>query len=208
MYTPRSFRNDDLGQLHDLIRRYSFGTLFTHRDGESHVTHLPFMIDSDRGPSGTLVAHMAKANPHWRAFEGAAPSVVVFVGPHAYISPAWYEDPETVPTWNYAVVHAYGTPRLVLDERRLRDMAMRLVHTHEDPLGNPWDVRRAESVMDTEIKGIVGFEILIDRLEGKFKLNQNRDPADREGVARALSASDDPMAREIAALMRKNRDGG
>jgi len=203
VYTPRSYRNDDLGELHALIRRYNFATLFTHRGGESFATHLPFMIDGQRGRFGTLIAHMARANPHWSAFEGAAPSLVVFMGPHAYISPAWYEEQATVPTWNYAVVHATGTPRLVVETARLRAMVLRLVDNHEAPLGHPWNVSQAEAVLGAELKAIVGFEIPIDRLEGKFKLNQNRSRADQEGVVRALEASTDASEREIARLMRE-----
>jgi transcriptional regulator len=211
MYTPRSYRNDDLAELHALIRRYNFATLFTHRGGASFATHLPFMIDPDRGPHGTLVAHMAKANPHWRAFDGAPPSLVVFIGPHAYVSPAWYDDQETVPTWNYAVVHATGTPRIVSGDADMRTMVMRLVGEHESPLGHPWDISKAESVMDAEMKGIVGFEIPIERIEGKFKLSQNRSREDQEGVVRALETSEDAEAREVARLMRErlgNPSGG
>ncbi len=205
MYTPRSFRNDGLPELHDLIRRHSFAVLFTHLNGENFATHLPFMIDPDRGTNGALVAHMARANPHWRAFEGAPPSLVVFTGPHAYISPAWYHHQETVPTWNYAVVHVTGSPRLVSDDAAMRGMVMRLVDEHEAPLGHPWDVSKAEAVMDVEMKGVVGFEIPIDRIEGKFKLNQNRAREDQEGVIRALEASPDPAERAIARLMRERR---
>lgn len=204
MYTPRSYQNHNLPELHDLIRRYSFGVLFTQRNGENFATHLPFMIDPGRGPHGTLIAHMARANPHWRAFDGAAPSLVVFTGPHAYISPAWYQQQETVPTWNYAVVHATGTPRIVHDDPTMRAMVMRLIDENEAPLGRPWDVSQAEAVMDVEMKGIVGFEIPIDRIEGKFKLNQNRSREDQAGVARALAESADPAVREVARLMRAN----
>jgi transcriptional regulator len=204
MYTPRSYRNEKLEELFALIRRYNFAPLFTHRAGESFVTHLPFLVDPARGVNGTLVAHMARANPHWKAFDGAAPSVVVFMGPHAYISPAWYREQKTVPTWNYAVVHVTGTPRIVEDTSQLRAMVLRLVENHEGPLGNPWDVRKAESVMDVELGGIVGFEIPIDRIEGKFKLNQNRSREDQEGVVAALEASVDASEREIARLMREN----
>ena len=203
MYNPRSYRKEDVSELHGFVRRYNFAVLFTHVNGESFATHLPFMIDPERGPLGTLIAHMARANPHWRAFEGAAQSLVVFMGPHAYISPAWYEEQETVPTWNYTVVHASGRVRLVEDTARLREMVMRLVAQHESPLGNPWDLRKAEAVIDTELKGIVGFEIPIDRLEGKFKLNQNRSAEDREGVIRALEKSTHPDEREVARLMRE-----
>jgi transcriptional regulator len=204
MYNPRSYRNDRLEELFALIRRYNFGTLFTHRQGESFVTHLPFLVDAERGSHGTLVAHMARANGHWKAFDGAAPSVVVFTGPHAYVSPAWYREQETVPTWNYAVVHATGTPRLVTDDTRLREMVMRLVENHEAPLDRPWDVRRAESVMRIELAAIVGFEIPIDHIEGKFKLSQNRSREDQEGVVRALESSGDSSEREIARMMREN----
>ena len=208
MYNPRSYRIKDSEVLFALIRRHNFGIIFTHLDGESFATHLPFMIDPDRGPHGTLIAHMARANPHWRALEEAPPSLAVFMGPHAYVSPAWYEEQETVPTWNYAVVHASGTPRLVHDGPALRDMVMRLVDNQEAPLGHPWDVRQAESTIDAELKAIVGFEIPIDHLEGKFKMNQNRSRADQEGVIRALENSPDPAEREIARMMRDNLGKG
>ena len=207
VYNPRSFRKESISELHDFVRRYNFAALFTHQNGASFATYLPFMIDPGRGPFGTLVAHMARANPHWRAFEGAPPSLVVFTGPHAYISPAWYEEQATVPTWNYTLVHASGHVRLVEDVARLREMVMRLVALHETPLGNPWDVRKAESVIDSELKAIVGFEIPVDRLEGKFKLNQNRSVKDRESVIRALEKSPHPDEREVARLMREQIRG-
>ncbi len=206
MYNPRSYRRDSISELHDFVRRYNFATLFTHKDGESFSTLLPFMIDPARGSLGTLVAHMARANPHWRAFAGASPSLVVFTGPHAYISPAWYHEQVTVPTWNYTVVHATGSVHIVDDTARLREMVLRLVAQHEAPLGNPWDVRKAEGAMEVELQAIVGFEIPIDRLEGKFKLNQNRSVEDREGVVRALERSAHPDEREIARLMREDLD--
>ncbi len=202
MYNPRSYRNENPEELFALIRRYNFAALFTHRAGESFVTHLPFMIDPARGPRGTLVSHMARANPHWKALEGAAPSVVVFLGPHAYISPAWYRTQETVPTWNYAVVHVTGTPRLITEEPGMRRIVTELVENHEAPLGHPWDVGKA--TVDEELPGIVGFEIPIDRIDGKFKLNQNRSREDQESVAATLEKSDDPTEREVARMMRDN----
>jgi transcriptional regulator len=202
MYNPRSYRNENPEELFALIRRYNFATLFTHRDGESFATHLPFMIDAARGPRGTLISHMARANPHWNAFEGAAPSMVVFMGPHAYISPAWYRSQETVPTWNYAVVHVTGTPRLITEMPGMRRIVTELVENHEAPLGHPWDVGKA--TVEEELPGIVGFEIPIDRLEGKFKLNQNRSREDQESVAATLEKSDDPSEREVARMMREN----
>ncbi|HEX6790249.1 MAG TPA: FMN-binding negative transcriptional regulator [Candidatus Krumholzibacteria bacterium] len=204
MYTPRSYRNENRDELFALMQRYNFATLFTQRAGESFVTHIPFMVDATRGPHGTLISHMARANPHWKAFEGAAPSVVVFIGPHSYISPGWYREQETVPTWNYAVVHATGTPRMVTDNAALRRIVTDLMAHHEAPHGGQWD--RSKATIDEELPGIVGFEIPIDRLEGKFKLNQNRSREDQEGVVRALEHSADPAEREIARLMRENLD--
>lgn len=202
MYNPRSYRNENPEELVALIRRYNFAALFTHRAGESFVTHLPFMIDPDRGTNGTLVSHMARANPHWKAFEGAAPSMVVFMGPHAYISPSWYRTQETVPTWNYAVVHVTGTPRLITEEPGMRRIVTELVENHEAPLGHPWDVGKA--TVDEELPGIVGFEIPIDKIEGKFKLNQNRSREDQESVAATLEKSSDPTERDVARMMREN----
>jgi transcriptional regulator len=189
--------------LHELIRRYNFGTLFTHAGGESHVTHLPFLIDPERGPHGTLRAHMARANPHWKTLEGAADSLVVFLGAHSYISPGWYEERDTVPTWNYAAVHARGSARLVTNETPLRDMLEALINFHEEPLGCPWKEGASEEAMKRNLPDVVGFEIEIERLEGNFKFTQNHSDADQERVADALEDSRDPMQREVAEIMRR-----
>src|ERR1051325_4993135 len=121
MYIPNSFREDDPALLHELIRQYNFGILVTQHDSSSSsgqgvspfAAHLPFLVDAKRGPHGTLVAHMARANPQWRDFADGREALAIFQGPHAYISPSWYDEPVSVPTWNYAVVHAYGTPRII-----------------------------------------------------------------------------------------------
>lgn len=218
VYNPRSFRVDDLPRLHALIRDYSFGVLFSH-DGDGPVaSHLPFMVDPDRGPHGTLIAHMARANPQWKSWTPETRVLAVFQGPHAYISPAWYREQETVPTWNYATVHVTGTPRLILEPDLLRPMVEALLEIHENapvpgtggppraPDGVPWDAALMEAVMETELKAIAGFEIPIDRIEGKFKLSQNRSPEDQAGVADALARSDDPMMRDVAGIMKRNLD--
>lgn len=204
MWTPRPFRQEDVQTLHALMRRHNFAVLFSQADGRPYATHLPFMIDENRGPYGTLVGHMARANPHWKRFDDATQVLVVFQGPHAYISPSWYEDQVTVPTWNYAAVHAYGIPRLIHEPERLRPMVGELTRLHETAVGSTWDLDQAKPVMDTELKAIVGFEIPIDRLEGKYKFNQNRSRADQEGVIRALERATDPLERDVAAIMRSN----
>ncbi|MGI9627669.1 MAG: FMN-binding negative transcriptional regulator [Longimicrobiales bacterium] len=205
MYLPRSFRVEDLAVLHELIEVHSFATLFSTFEGTSVASHLPFMLDRSRGEHGTLIAHFARANKHWKHFEGGGEALVVFQGPHAYISPAWYEDQVTVPTLNYAVVHTYGVPRLIHDPAALRDMVLRLVDVHEGVGSDAsWDVAKAEPVMETELKAIVGFELEIERIEGKFKFNQNRSQADQAGVADRLGGSADANERAVADIMTGN----
>ena len=202
MYTPESFKVDELAELHTLIRRHSFGLLLTAHEGEIAATHLPFMVDAERGTRGTLLAHMARANPHWQLFDGQREALAAFGGAHAYISPSWYESPVTVPTWNYMAVHAHGRPVIVADKARVRTVLERLVTLHETHLDPPWSTAQADEYVDQQLNYIVAFEIKIERLEGKFKLNQNRSRGDREGVVRALEGSDDPLQREIAERMR------
>lgn len=203
MYTPRSFREEDTATLHALMRRYNFATLFSWTDDGPVATHLPFVLDPDRGPHGTLITHMARANPHWRSFDGKREVLVTFLGAHSYISPSWYADPVTVPTWNYAAVHAYGVPSIVHETETLRQQVLRMTELHEAYVDPPWDPNHAEPVMPTELKAIVGFEIPVRRIEGKFKFNQNRSREDRAGVVAALERMDDPVAQEVAAIMRR-----
>ena len=202
MYTPDSFKVDDLAQLHALMRRYPFALLLTVHDGQLAGSHLPFMVDGDRGDHGTLLAHMARANPHWRLFDGQREALVVFTGPHAYISPSWYENKVTVPTWNYAAVHVHGRPAIVEDKASVRVMLERLVTEHEAYIDPPWSTAQADAYVAKQLDYIVAFEMRIERLEGKFKLNQNRSRADQQGVVRALAGVDDPLKREVAELMR------
>lgn len=204
MYTPPSYREDDPAVLHDLIRRNNFGILFSSGPDGPVATHLPFSLDAHRGEHGTLVAHMARANPHWRSFAPDREVLAVFAGPHAYISPTWYEEKATVPTWNYAAVHVYGVPRLVEDTAVLRAQVERLVHEHEAHRDPAWDMSAAEPKMEGLLRAIVGFEIPILRIEGKMKFNQNRSREDQEGVIRALEASPDTTDRAVVEIMRGN----
>lgn len=202
MYVPPRFEQDDLHKLHDLMRRYNFATLISQDEGAPVATHLPFLLDADRGPRGTLIAHMARANPHWQTWQEQTQVLVAFQGPHAYISPSWYAQDELVPTWNYAVVHAYGKPRLIHEPEALLPMVQALVNRHS--IKGPQDLDPHERVLLPELKAIVGFEIPVEKLEGKFKFNQNRSRADQLGVADALKGSADPMEREVAAIMQEN----
>jgi transcriptional regulator len=204
MYVPRDFEVTDRGWCHDLIRGASFATLITaDAAGLPFATHLPVLLDTERGPDGTLLAHMARANPQWRHFTAGRPVLVMFQGPHAYVSPTWYEVHPSVPTWNYVAVHAYGVPAVVEDPAAARAVMGRLVETYEAP--GPAGAWRLEGLpgdyVTRMMQGIVVFEIPIDRLEGKAKLSQNRTAADRARVAAALGASADPAARAVAAFM-------
>ena len=202
MYNQRSYRNEDPDALWRVMDAYPFATLVSQRDGEPFASHLPFMW-TPGGLHGVLVGHMARANPHWKSWDAGTRVLVIFNGPHSYISPAWYEQQVTVPTWNYVTVHAYGVPVLVHETGRLRRLVTDLTRRYEAGAG-AWAVELAEPIMETELKAIVGFEIAIDRIEGKFKLNQNRSEADQRGVVRALESSSDRDQREIAELMRSN----
>ncbi|HVC28569.1 MAG TPA: FMN-binding negative transcriptional regulator [Gammaproteobacteria bacterium] len=203
MYTPDSFKVDDLERLHTMMRRHPFALLLTNDGERLEATHLPFMVDAERGQHGTLLAHMARANPHWQLFDGRREALVVFTGPHAYISPSWYADKVTVPTWNYVAIHAHGRPLIVADKVRVRAMLERLVSEHEAYVKPPWSTAQAGDYVQQQLDHIVAFEMQITRLEGKFKLNQNRSRADQQGVVLALSGSDDPVRRDLAELMRK-----
>lgn len=202
MYIPKAFREDDIHTLHTFMRAYSFATLVTMQNGVPFATHLPFILDTGRGLHGTLLAHMARANPQWHDFNSAQEVLVIFQGPHAYISPSWYEVELSVPTWNYAAVHAYGLPRLIDDREELYTLLKTLVQTHEVHFEKPWPFQLPDDYLQKMMRGIVGFEIEITRLEGKFKLSQNRTEAERANVITALQASTDTLA--VAELMKSS----
>jgi transcriptional regulator len=206
MYTPPAFREDDLQTIHALMRENSFAILVTQQDGVPLATHLPFMLDTERGPYGTLVAHMARANTQWRAFVDQQEALVIFQGPHAYITPSWYDPGLNVPTWNYAAVHAYGVPRLIEDEATLYAMLSRLTATHEAGFEQPWLFEMGADDFRGKMKGIVGFEIEITRLEGKMKLSQNRSQADQQRVAAALAESPNATVASVGQLMRQRQE--
>ena len=203
MYIPKAFREDDLNTLHKLMREYSFATLITLHEGVPFATHLPFILDAKRGSNGILLAHMARANPQWRDFKSEQKVLVIFQGPHAYVSPSWYEVELSVPTWNYAVVHAYGIPRLLEDSEELYKLLKILIETHEAQFENQWPFQLPDEYLQKMMRGIVGFEIEITRLEGKFKMSQNRTESERENVIAALQESSDTLA--VADFMARKK---
>ncbi len=199
MYSPDHFQVDDRDTLHAFMRQHSFATIVTHDGTASHATHMPVLLHPQQG---TLVSHMARANPQWRHFENGQEVLVIFTGPHAYVSPAWYATQPAVPTWNYTAVHAYGIPRIVTDHDRFAQMLHDLIEFYEADRENRWDSEMPAEFRDGLMRGIVGVEIEITRLEGKFKLSQNRTPDDQAGVIAALEKSADQTEREVAELMK------
>lgn len=175
------------------------------------ANHLPFFLDRGRGPLGTLVGHVSRANPVWRGLASAGPSVVLFQGPQAYVSPGWYpgkaRDGRVVPTWDYAVVHAHGRARAVHDRAWLRAMLDRLTDAHEAGRPAPWRVADApQDYLDGLLRGIVGIELPIDRLEARLKASQDEAREDRLGTVQGLAAQPGEAARQMAALVQQALD--
>lgn len=207
MYIPPAFQESDLPTLHQFIERHSFGLLVSQHEGSPFATHLPFLLDRSSGSLGALVGHVARANPQWE--HGLGQQVLaVFSGPHAYISPTWYEAEHVVPTWNYVAVHAYGRVRLVEDQPGLLDIVRRSVEVYERAMPRPWSLGEADTFAERLLKQIVGFRIEIERIEGKWKLNQNHPVERREKVVRALEERGDEDSTAIAALMRQQLGEG
>jgi transcriptional regulator len=208
MYLPKHFEEADRGVLHGLIRAHPLGTWVTVHEGELLANHVPFLLDATRGEHGTLVGHVARANPVWRSFSASVPSVVVFQGIDAYVTPSWYpskrQHGKVVPTWNYAVVHAHGLPRAIEDRAWLLDLVTRLTDANEAAMAVPWKVTDAPpDFVDRQLEAIVGIEIPIARLTGKWKVSQNRLATDRLGVVAGLLARSDATGDEMAALVKR-----
>jgi len=201
MNIPPAFRIDDAAKLAAFIQRYSFATLVTHDGAAPIASHLPMLLRPDAGPHGALVSHMARANPQWQHFAPDAEAVAIFHGPHAYISPSWYQTEPAVPTWNYATIHAYGVPSIIDDLECVASLLRETVSLYESSFEHPWPGDLLEDYREKMMRGIVAFEIPIARIEGKFKLGQNRSAADTRGVFNALSHSVDPDSRALAQIM-------
>lgn len=209
MYVPDHFREGRLDVLHAAIRRIGFGTLIVLCEDEGRrlvPTHLPMLLDAERGPCGTLRGHVARPNPVWRTALDEVPALATFLGPDAYVSPAWYptkrETGRVVPTWNYVAVHAHGRLAFFDDAERLRALVTALTERYEAERAEPWHVTDApEPYVAGQLKGIVGFELAIERLDGKWKLGQNRPEADRRGTIDGLRDAPDERSRAVAAAM-------
>jgi len=217
MYVPEHFAEKDLAAAHALVRARPFALLTSARPGEPPVaTHLPLVFDPEDGEHGKLIGHVARSNPHWRHFDGKTPALAVFSGPHAYISARWFGGTRNVPTWNYLAVHATGRPRLITDTTRVFELLRELMSENER--GLPQAARAVGkgpreladipfAHLDRLLRGIVAFELPIERLEGKRKLSQNKKVADRRSLAEGLRSAGHPDALELAELIELDLEG-
>ena len=204
MYIPTAFQERDEMKLLDFIERNSFGLLVSQAEQEPFATHLPLLLDRSAGPRGQLIGHLAKANPQWRTAEGQS-VLAVFSGPHAYISPSWYEAEEVVPTWNYVTVHVYGTFRVIGNPHSLAEILGAFVSRYEASLPRPWAFDPASAFAHKMMKAVVGFRVEISRIEGKWKLNQNRPAEQRQRVRATLRGFPDENSQAIADLMEQEQ---
>jgi transcriptional regulator len=200
MYLPAHFEESHTPVMHDLLRAHPLATWVVQGSDGLVVNHIPFLIDAERGPHGTLVGHVARANPVWKQL---GPSVAVFQGAQAYVSPNWYPSKhahgKAVPTWNYAVVHAHGTPRAIESRDALLEIVTRLTRAHEAAQAAPWQVTDAPpDYIEQLLKAIVGIEMPIERLVGKWKVSQKRSEADRLGTEAGLRQQGDAQSQAMA----------
>lgn len=210
MHIPATFREDRTEVMHELIRAYPLGTLITYGPNGLLASPVPFLLYGEEGESGTLRAHIARSNPHWKAVASASECLIIFQGPDGYVTPTWYPSKaathKEVPTWNYAAVHAWGKAAVIDNadwlERQLRD----LTDSHEKGRPLPWKVTDApDDYVATQMKAIIGIEMVIDRIEGKWKMSQNKDDANRAGVIDGMRTDDDPHRNmAVADLIEKS----
>jgi transcriptional regulator len=203
LYIPPLFKEDRIDVLHAAIRAAGLATLVTLREDGLIASHVPMLLDAEPAPYGTLLGHVARPNAQARGAVPGVQALAIFHGPDAYITPSWYatkrETGKVVPTWNYVAIHAYGPVEFFDDRERLRAVVTRLTERFETPRAEPWAVTDAPAdFIDGMLKGIVGFALPIARLEGKWKMSQNRPPADRAGVVAGLES--DGLG-DVAALM-------
>jgi transcriptional regulator len=186
LYIPKAHRVEDLKLLQDFMDEYAFVDLVT-ASPTLRITHIPVMLDRTAGTYGKILGHISRQNPQSQTFDGRQTGVIVFRGPHGYISPTWYAKKEAVPTWNFAVVHATGRPSAISDKTALHRLLARLIEKFEGYEGSRYDFSKLpESYVSPMLGGIVGFEMQIDSLEGKFKLGQERSDVDKQGILEHL----------------------
>ena len=208
LYTPPAFREADIARLHAHIAATGFAAVITVGPHGPIVSYVPLMLEAGVGPYGMLSGHLARANPQWTESDLSVPAVAAFMGPDAYVSPGWYpskhEHGKAVPTWNYSVVQARGRLEVIDDRDQLAAHVTALTDKHEGRFAAPWQVGDAPvDYLERQLRGIVGIRMVIDALEGKVKLSQNRSAADRAGVVAGLQTSGQDRERAVATLMER-----
>lgn len=206
IYLPSEFKEDRIEILHKAMRDIAFGTLVTLGAEGIIASHIPLLLEDAPAPLGKITGHLARANPQGRGPAPEAEALAIFLGPQAYVTPSWYPSKEetgrVVPTWNYVAIHAYGRLRFIDDPAWKRAHVTRLTRAHEGKRAARWDVDDApEDYLQGMLKGIIGFELPIARLQGKWKMSQNRREEDRKGTIAGLEAEGDPQSAAVAAIM-------
>ena len=204
LYIPKPQLVEDRKFLHDFMDQFAFVDLVT-ASPEPRITHIPTFINRDAGKYGKIYGHISRQNPQMKSLENGDRAVVVFHGPHSYISPTWYSKAEVVPTWNFAVVHASGKLAAISDKKELHDLLAKLIHKFEDSEKSSYDFAKLpDSYTYSLMAGIIGFELEIELLEGKFKLGQDRSEADKQGILKGLQAAKtEPSIHDFTAAFYK-----
>lgn len=207
MYIPKHFEETRIEVLHELMRTHSLATLVTSTIGGLTANHLPLLIEPGEGPFGVLRGHVARANPLWREYSPQVEALVIFQGPQTYITPSWFatkrETAKAVPTWNYVVAHAYGPLKILDDRDWLRGHVTALTNKNEAGRAEPWQVSDAPTdYIERLLQEIVGIEIAITRIAGKWKVSQNRPAKDKQGIVDGLTQDGDETALAMAELVR------
>jgi transcriptional regulator len=210
MYIPRANQEDRIPVIHKLMEDQPFASLITMGTSGLFASHIPMVLEQDGTPFGRLKCHISRANQQWKEFSPSIEALAIFAGPQHYITPSWYpekrETAKVVPTWNYVVVHAYGHLKVIEDTKWLMAHLESLVNIHEASFPVPWKIGDAPAdYVASQVKGIVGFEMAIERLEGKWKVSQNRSEQDRVGVAEGLADLNTEESLAMKALVEKRR---
>ncbi|GEN81892.1 transcriptional regulator [Sporosarcina luteola] len=202
IYIPEDYKEMDLNRLVAFMKEFDFATIISWADQKPIATHLPFLIEQ-KGDTVEITSHMARANEQWRSFNETEEVLIIFQGPHSYISPKFYDSNRSVPTWNYASVHVYGTPHIVTDDRATLELLRKTIVNYESSFENAYNQIPMEHKSKLA-KELVGFEINVTKIEGAFKLNQDKSTKEQERIAQALLSSEDTAISGIGKLMREN----
>ena len=208
MYMPAYFQETEVPVLHEAIRTIAFGTLVSLGADGLIASHVPMLLDPEPAPYGTLIGHVARANPHWQTAKAEVDALAMFLGPNCYVTPSFYaakrETGKVVPTWNYVAIHAYGTAEFIDDPEWLRTLVTELTRTHEAGRAAPWAVSDAPpDFVAGMLRSIVGIKLPIARLEGKWKMSQNRPAVDRPGIVAGLAEDGEAAVSEIVAARNR-----